>query len=157
MSAVCLTFFLSADAHASNRTAISIARMSGRTTMDVSRSFYHTKIKEDGDTIETFFSAGLGAVWWDCGPSGEGRVHVDVGLSVNSVYFLIGGFFTYGDIPRSSDYCSASDGPALGIRSAMGYKSRHNLFVGGYWEFTAAPGTSRGTRAGLGVQTGIKF
>jgi hypothetical protein len=132
--------------------------MSGRTTLDVSRSFFHTKAKEDGDTVETFLSAGLGAVRWDGESSIEGRVHFDVGFSVNSGYFLIGGFLTYGDVSQDSKYFRAADGAALGIRVAGGYKSRRNLMIGGYWEYTAGlPSATRGSRAGLGVQAGIRF
>ena len=139
---------LSVNAFAGDRHQISIARMLDRTTADVSYNFFTTRIQnEDAPLIAIVFSAGIGAVRWDNAHNSEGRLHADASITMGSVHFSIGPFITSGAV-----------GPALGIRTALGYKSPRSLFVGGYWEVAAGlPGTERGTRAGVGIQVGIGF
>ena len=143
---------LSVSAFAMDRYQISVARMFDRTTADLSHNFFITGVKDRdefgrGRTFAIVFSAGIGAVRWDNAHNSEGRLHADASITVISVHFSVGPFITSGAV-----------GPALGIRTALGYKSPRSLFVSGYWEVAAGlPGTERGTRAGVGIQVGIGF
>jgi hypothetical protein len=124
--------------------------MSDRTTVELSKNFFRTKAKdrEKDATVETFVSLGLGFLRHDNDRNGEGRICADAGVCVNSGYFQMGSFVA----------CGKSGGPALGARFAAGWLSRSGLFAGGHWEYAAAlPGAARGSRAGLGVQAGLRF
>ena len=139
---------LSVNAFGGDRYQISVARMPERATADVSYNLFATRVKAHAVSIATALSAGIGAVRWDNDRNGEGRLHVDASLSINRVHFSIGPFVTSG---------KRIDQAALGLRTALGYKSRNSIFVGGYWEVTAGLPAERGTRAGGGIQVGIGF
>jgi hypothetical protein len=139
---------ISAKLSAADKYQIAVARMSDRTIADISFKPTALKIKSDGYLFGFDFSTGLGAVKWDHDTDFEGRVHLDATMGINSWYYSIGSFLTY----------SRHLGAALGLRTALGRQSRHGLFIGGYWEFTAPlPGAERNSRAGLGVQAGYRF
>jgi hypothetical protein len=145
--------------------AVAVTRMHGRTLLEGSRNFFRLKVRgEEGESdaaVDIFVSMGLGVLRWDGWGAwtgrgsldgwrrgGEARVHADAGLRVNSGYFYMGAFAT----------CGERGGPALGVRAAAGWQTRHDFFLGAHWEFAAAlPGTDRGSRAGLGLQAGLRF
>jgi hypothetical protein len=142
---ICLT---SAELIAADKYQIAVARMSDRTIADMSFKPTFFTAKRDGYIVNFDFSTGIGAVKWDHDPNYEGRVHLDGTMGINSWYFTVGSFVTYG----------RNRGAALGIRTGLGRQSHHGLFIGGYWEFTAPlPGAERNSRAGLGVQAGYRF
>lgn len=143
VSLVCLC---STYAFAIDKYRISVARMFGRSTADLSYFFFRTKAKDNKDFVDISITGGLGIVVWDY-DSNEGRLHADWNMGINSVYFSIGPFITSGAM-----------GAAAGLRTACGYQFRGNAFIGGYWEVAAGlPFSNRGTRAGIGLQAGFSF
>jgi hypothetical protein len=160
--AACLSLSAAAPLCAGGGT-LSAARMPGRTLVEMSWNSFRVKVKvkEEGAAVDIFVSTGLGVLRRDGGGkwigigsldgwrrSGEARVHADGGLRINSGYFQMGAFAA----------CGEHGGPALGVRAAAGWQTRHDYFLGIYWEFAAAlPGTDRGSRAGIGLQAGLRF
>ena len=141
-----LAFLLSAYAFAIDKYRISVARMFDRTSADLSYKFFGTITKDKENLVDISITSGLGIVVWDYDRN-EGRLHADLNMGINSVYFSIGPFVTSGGM-----------GTAAGLRTACGYNFRSRTFVSGYWELAAGlPFSHRGVRAGIGVQAGFSF
>ena len=146
--AVSLVALFSASALAQGNFNISAARMSERTTANVSYNFSQISARREDIAVGVNFSIGIGAALWDGGHQNEGRLHADARITLNRVYFSTGPFATSGN----------KGGVALGIRTALGYQSIYRFFVGGYWEAAAGlPGTSRSSKGGLGIQAGFRL